>query len=257
MDLKTLMSKANSWLHVPKSSKSKGNRPRLDHEGLINAEDKAEEVFTEIREPGTQGNEIAIKTMEVKSKIQSLERFQSGFEELVGQLQGINEHLDQQVVQHEELTLRMEKLPALLESFPSIVENQKQLTENLLEQLQTSTTKNEQFLDVIGKIPGETSKQTDALAEINNQLSASANTDVQMVDNFNKFNETIDKLNLNTANQTDSIMQMSKTFSASDRYLKYIISKQNRRVLWIFITALSVCVSVILILTGIIFYLKQ
>ena len=253
MDLKILMSKANNWLHVPTSSKSKEYQPALDHDGLIGAE----EVFAEIREPGTQDNEIAIKTVEVKSKTQSLERLQSGFEELVGQLQGINKHLDHQVVQHEELTSRMEKLPELLESFPTIVENQKQLTENLLEQLQTSAAKSQQFFDVISKIPGETSKQTDALSEINNQLSASANTDVQMVDNFNKFNETIDKLSSNTANQTDSILQMSKTFSASDRYLKYIISKQQRRVMWIFITALSVCVGVTLILSGIIFYLKR
>ncbi|MBW8000841.1 MAG: hypothetical protein FVQ80_02310 [Planctomycetes bacterium] len=256
MDLKTLMSKANSWLGAPKSSKSKAYQPTLDHEGLIDAEDKSEEVFAEIREPGSLSNEIAIKTVESTSKTQSLERLQSGFDELVGQLQGINKHLDQQVVQHEELTSRMEKLPELLESFPGVVENQKQLTENLLEQLKMSTAKNQQFLEVIGKIPGETSKQTNALTEINNQLSASANTDVQMVDNFNKFNETIEKLNLNTASQRDSILQMSKTFSASDRYLKYVIGKQNRRFMWIFISALSVCGIVVLVLAGIIFYLK-
>jgi len=49
---------------------------------------------------------------------------------------------------------------------------------------------------------------------------------------------------------------MSKTFAASDRYLKYIISRQNKRFMWIFIAAISVCVTAILILAGIVVYLK-
>lgn len=257
MNLRNLMSKTNNWLISRKLLKPKDYSPPLDNEGLIGSESETETVSAESTETKPQSNEITIKTVEPANKNQSLERLQAGFDELVGQLQGINEHLDHQVSQHEDLTSRMEKLPELLESFPSVVENQRQLTENLLEQLNTSATKNRQFLDAVDRIPNETSKQTDALVDINNQLAASANTDVQIVDNFNKFNETIDKLNSNTANQTDSIMQMSKTFAASDRYLKYIISRQNRRFMWMFITALSVCVIAILILTGIILYLRQ
>ena len=67
---------------------------------------------------------------------------------------------------------------------------------------------------------------------------------------------TLDRLNQTSMGQTDGILQMSKTFAASDRYLKYIISKQNKRFMWIFIAAISICSTVILILTGIIIYLK-
>ena len=57
--------------------------------------------------------------------------------------------------------------------------------------------------------------------------------------------------------ETDGILQMSKTFAASDRYLKYIISKHSKRFMWIFIAAISVCTVCILILTGIIIYLNR
>jgi hypothetical protein len=50
---------------------------------------------------------------------------------------------------------------------------------------------------------------------------------------------------------------MSKTFATSDRYLKYIISRQNKRFAWIFIGAVSVCAAVILVLVGIIIYLRH
>ena len=66
----------------------------------------------------------------------------------------------------------------------------------------------------------------------------------------------MDKLDQSTLAQTDSIMQMSRTFATSDRYLKYIVSRQNKRFVWVFITAMGICVAVILILTGIVIYLK-
>jgi len=145
----------------------------------------------------------------------------------------------------------------LLESFPAVAENQRQVIEQLLEQLKASAAKSQQFVDAVGKIPTETAKQTDALVDIDHQLAAAADTDVQMAESFNKFNETLDKLNQSTLGQTDGIMQMSKTFATSDRYLKYIISRQNKRFLWIFVTAISVCALAILILTGIIIYIRQ
>ena len=87
-------------------------------------------------------------------------------------------------------------------------------------------------------------------------LSPSLNWEVYY-ESFNKFNETLDKLNQSTANQTDSIMQMSKTFATSDRYLKYLMSRQNKRFMWMSITAIGLCVLVALTLAGIIIYLKQ
>jgi len=137
------------------------------------------------------------------------------------------------------------------------VENQKQITEQMLEQLRATVSRNQEFIDVVEKIPTETAKQTDALVDIDHQLAAAADTDVQIAENFNKFNETLDKLSQSTDSQTDGIIQMSKTFATSDRYLKYIISRQNKRFMWIFVTAISVCVLAILLLTGIIIYLRQ
>ena len=73
---------------------------------------------------------------------------------------------------------------------------------------------------------------------------------------FNNFKNTIEKLNTSTTSQTDSITQMSRTFAASDRYLKYILSRQNRRFMWIFIAAIATCLVAIFVLAGIIIYIK-
>jgi len=249
------LSKTGSWLQAHKPSPLRDYQPEVDDEGLISADHPSADH--ESQPNGDEGSPVLVKTARPKDKRESIEKLQAGFDRLVEQLYGINEHLNRQITQHEELMRRVEQLPKLLEAFPGVVENQKKIIEELIEQLKAATAKNQQFIDVIEKIPTETAKQTDALVEIDHQLAAAADTDVQMAESFNKFHETLERLNQSTVSQTDSIMTMSKTFATSDRYLKYIISRQNKRFMWMFIAAIAVCVLVVLALTGIIIYLTR
>lgn len=252
MTIKEIWTKTGSWIRAHKPARVGDFRPDIDDDGLISQDSQAG-----ADEAGEKSNQVVVKTVQPKGKAESLEKLQAGFDKLIGQLEGINNHLSRQVAQNEDLMGRIEQLPKLLESFPAVVENQKQLTEQLLEQLKQMASKDEQFIDAVGKIPAETAKQTDALVNIDHQLAAAADTDVQMTESLNKFNEALEKLNESTVGHTDSVMQMSRTFAASDRYLKYIMSRQRKSFLWIFMIAMGVCAAAILILAGIIVYLRQ
>jgi ABC-type transporter Mla subunit MlaD len=259
MTLKELWSNAVKWLraHKPSISIGAAHHPEIDDDGLISqSNDPSAPTHEGSVSAPNQGNNVVVRTVPPAERQETLQKLQEGFDKLIERLGEINEHLSRQAAQHEDLMGRIQQFPEMLESFPAVVENQKKLTEQLLEQLKTTAAKNEQFIDAVEKIPSETAKQTDALVNIDHQLAAAADIDVQMTESMNNFNESLDKLNQSTINQTDGIIQMSKTFAASDRYLKYIISKQNKRFMWIFIAAVSICVTVILILTGIIIYLK-
>ena len=255
MTLKEFWADTGRWLRAHKPSIGGAHQPEIDDDGLISQGGDTTAVDGSVP-AGDRGNNVIVRAVPPVDRHESLEKLQEGFEKLVEQLKGINEHLSRQATQHEDLMGRIRQLPELLESFPSVVENQKRITEQLLEQLKGAAAKNEQFIDAVEKIPTETAKQTDALVNIDHQLAAAADIDVQMTESFNNFNQSLDKLNQSTISQTDGIIQMSKTFAASDRYLKYIISKQNKRFMWIFIAAISVCVTAILILVGIVIYLK-
>ena len=255
MTLRDLWAKTSGWLEIHKPSKRVEFQPEIDNEGLISEEHEPAEKSAE--ESSGEGDKVLVKAVQPQDKMQSIERLQSSFDKLVEQLEGINNHLNRQAVHNEDLMKRIEQLPNLLESFPAVVENQKQLTEKLFEQLKANSVMGQEFAQVIGRIPTETAKQTDALDEINHQLAAAADADVQMSESFNKFNVTLEKLNESTVGQTDGIMQMSKTFAASDRYLKYIVSRQRKSFFWVFMIAMGVCVTVILIMTGIILYLGR
>jgi hypothetical protein len=256
MTLKQLWAGTGRWLRKPLLGS--GSRPEIDEDGLIRQGNEPAEAAGEETPSNEAGPDKAmVKAVPKADPQESLEKLQKGFDRLIDQLQGINEHLNRQASRHEELMTRIERLPQVLESFPDAVENQKKVIEQLLEQLRSATARNDRFMDAVGKIPTETAKQTDALVKIDQQLAAAANIDVQMSQSFNNFNETLDKLNQTSMGQTDGILQMSKTFAASDRYLKYIISKHSKRFMWIFIAAISVCTACILILAGIIIYLNR
>jgi uncharacterized phage infection (PIP) family protein YhgE len=257
MALKEFWAQTGRWMRAHNPLVPVAHRPEIGDDGLISRSEGYAEPKVDGSPPSeARGNEIALRAVPQREGHESLEKLQQGFDKLVEQLRGINEHLSRQASQHEDLMGRIEQLPQLLESFPSVVENQKRITEQLLERLQSAAAKNEQFIDAVEKIPTETAKQTDALVNIDHQLAAAADVDVQRTESFNNFNDSLDKLNQSTVNQTEGILQMSKTFAASDRYLKYIISKQNKRVMWIFVAAISVCLTAIMILAGIIVYLR-
>lgn len=269
MTLKEFWAETARWLRRHGLFTGPVHQPELNDQGLISLDpepDMHETSENKTAQNSDGGGNVVVRAappadrssgVPSTDRQESLEKLQQGFDKLIEQLQGINEHLDRQASQHEDLMGRIEQLPQLLESFPTVVENQKQITEQLIEQLKGAAAKNERFVDAVEKIPLETAKQTDALVNIDHQLGAAADIDVQMTESFNNFNQTLDKLNESTVGHTDGIIQMSKTFAASDRYLKYIISKQSKRFMWIFIAAVSVCVACILILAGIIIYLNR
>jgi methyl-accepting chemotaxis protein len=254
MALKDLLSKTNNWLRSRKLRSLRDYQPELNDKGLISPEVKPAQAELQSE---AENSQVLVKSVQVTDKQESLEKLQQGFNRLIEQLRGINEHLNRQVAQQEDLLARMEKLPTLLESFPATVENQKYLTEQVLEQIKTIAVGQQQFIETVEKIPTEAAKQTDALVDIDHQLAAAADADAQMAESFNRFNETLDKLNQSNTEQTDSILQMNRTFAASDRYLKYIISRQNKRFMWMFAASITVCVLVVLTLVGIIIYLRQ
>ena len=183
-----------------------------------------------------------------------VEKFQAGFSTLIDQIKGINDHLNKQVAQHDNLIARIEQFPKLLENFPGRSRKSEGAHRAARFAAQGEYPQRPAAFSAMEKIPAESAKQTDALLAIDRQLAAAADVDIQMIETFSKFSETLAKLNQSTKDHTSGIAQMSRTFASSDRYLKYIVARQTRQLMWVFYSALGVCVIVILMLVGIIIF---
>lgn len=185
--------------------------------------------------------DVVLRKGPALNKKQSSELITEGFSRLIEQLEGINGNLESQANRHDALMEKINNLPEVLNALPQAAESQMQVAQALAEQLKEKALKEQQFIEAIEKIPNETVKQTNTLVDMSRKLSIAADIDAQMGASFNKFNDAVSKLSANTVDQSDSIGQMNKTFAASDRYLKYLITKQNRRMMWMFITTVGVC----------------
>ncbi|MDY0355768.1 MAG: hypothetical protein RBR19_07805 [Sedimentisphaerales bacterium] len=255
MTLKEILTGTSSWLRSHRYEEAGCCEPALNDDGLIACGFDADDDFSDPRSANTPSGPVVVNPVTSLDHRDPAEKLHEGISRLVDQLRQINEHLNCQLSQHAELMDRVRELPKALESLPASVENQRQLTTRLLEQMRSTSLKDQQFIDAVGQIPQQTARQTDMLTSINHQLAAAADTDVQLAESFVKFKGTLDRLNHNTISNTEGILQMSRTFAASDRYLKYVISKMNRRYAWTLALALSVCAGVVTVLAALLFFL--
>jgi ABC-type transporter Mla subunit MlaD len=257
MTLREILTGTSNWLRSRRYERAGRCEPVLDDDGLLTMGLEPQEDFEGAGPAHTPNGPVVVNPVTTLERREPVEKLQEGFNRLIGQLEQINDHLSQQLTQHQELMGRVKQLPELLESLPSAVENQKLLTTQLLDQLRTTAAKDQQFIETVDKIPAETARQTDTLTLINHQLEAAADADVQLASSFVKFRDTLDRLNHNTASNTQGILQMSKTFAASDRYLKYVVTKLNKRYAWVLGIAIGVCGAAICTLAGIVIYLAR
>jgi chromosome segregation ATPase len=201
--------------------------------------------------------ETLVTPVETREQIEPIEKLQAGFDHLIEKLEAINQGLARHASQNAELAQQLGELPNLMTDLPDSIRKQEQVGREMLEQLRANAAAQSQLREVMEKLPAEAAAQSETLAGIHRQLAADAEADAMRAEGFNRFNDTLDRLNQSSESQTDSIMQMSRTFATSDRYLKYIISRQNKRFMWLFTGTLAVCVAVILIFAGVIMYLKN
>ena len=254
MALKKLWARTSSWFADRRGSGDLDGGLMIDDGQAV--DDYKSSSTIAVADDGMRSAKTAVKTVPLRPEIDSALKQQESFNKLVDKLQGINDSLHHQLVLNEELVNKMDKLPGLLENIPTMMENQQKFAEQLLEQLAANSVKNQQFQEAIEMIPTQTAKQTDALVKMNQQLCASAESDARLANNFHRFNETLTELNQSSQCHKDSILQMSKTFATSDRYLKYLMTRQNKRFMWVFIIAMAVCSASIVALIAMVIFLR-
>jgi methyl-accepting chemotaxis protein len=249
MEIREFWSKIKNWMSSEPQPEQQQSDPALDDDGLMT---KDVEEAAAARKDALAGN-----IQNVPGQLERYEKIQNSLNRFIDKLQVMNNNLEQQLKQHRVLTEKLEEMPELVKNFPSMVENQEKIRTQLAEQIADMQSKNEQFVEAVERIPAEMGRQTDLLEEIKEQLSIKADAEDNMASGFRKFNDILARLNQNTLNHTDSIMQMSKTFSTSEKFLKYVISRQNKQFIWLFAVSLSVCFVAIAVLAGIIVYLSR
>ncbi len=255
MLLKNILQGTTNWLRNRRYETIDHCGPALDDNGLLIDELDNEGAVACVG--GVPPRSVPVQAVTTLERRESTEKIQEGFNRLVDQLQRINDHLGQQLNQHEELMSRVRQLPQLLESFPQMVDGQRQLSNDLIDQIKMTAARQEQFLNAVGQIPTETARQTRTLGAIHSQLEAAAQTDTELVTCFGRVGRTLDQLDTNTADNTAGMRKFRKSAAARDRYMALALSKFQRRIVWLFAGFAVLCVAAVFAIIGLAFYMKM
>lgn len=156
----------------------------------------------------------------------------------------LDDSFEQMVFKKEQPVEQKDKTEVLVEAFERLVDKLENINDTFNKQLD----RDEKIADILSQLPEHADKQTEALVDINRMLSDSAEVDSQLTENFTEFSNTLSKLNTSTVQQSDMLMQMNRTYAASDICLRDMINRQNTRFLWMFFTSVGIC-SIALITT--------
>ena len=254
MLLKNILQGTTNWLRSRRYESIEHCGPALNGDGLLI--DELDNEGSTACGRGVPQRGVGVQAVTTLDRRDSAEKIQEGFNCLVDQLQKINDHLGQQLNQHEELMSRVRQLPQLLEGFPQVVESQRQLHSDLMGQIRMAAARQEQFINAVGQIPTETARQTRTLGAIHNQLQAAARTDAEMVTCFDRVGLTLDNLDTNTADNTAGMQKLRRSAAARDRYMALAISSFQRRIVWLFAGFAVLCVAAVSTIIGLVMYLR-
>ena len=204
------------------------------NENLILGFGVATDQFSDANTPGSNVVPLHGDSL-VKKKKEPTEVFNEAVEKLVDKLEGINNNLEQQIQQNQRLVERMDQLPELLKSLPESVQQQQAAFADVAEQMRQKVQRDENVAE--------------HLSGIHQKVAAAADVDLEMCEQFKAFSGTLNKLDTDTATQTEWLQHISHTFADSGRYLKYAIDKQQKRFYWVLGISLGICLFAVIVLT--------
>ena len=251
MLLKDFWMGTSHWFRTRKSVGEPDDHPELDDEGLLCSEFE----FDPVAQAGLESDvcDAIVHAKTAPDKRDPVEKLKDGFDQLVRQLQGINEHLAQQLAQNKALMAQFEHLPGVFERLPELIENQRRTGDDLSAILAISQTKESQFAAMVERIPEETAKQNQVLETIERQLSNAVDVDKKMTQGFEQFGSTVDRLQSTAEHQAGSLDQLTRTFAASDEYFRMVMARQNKRLAWLLVSLVSVGLLTVAGVTGMFF----
>jgi chromosome segregation ATPase len=187
-------------------------------------------------------NVVPLRGADVVSPIikkkDSAEVVSEAINKLVDRLEQINAGISLQTQQNIQLVDKISQLPDLLGGLPQQAQEQRQILQDLSAELKTKSANDRKMLESVAAMTEQTVEQTSKLGHIEEHLQVAERVNLQLSDTMGKLGQSLDKLDNETVSQTEWIQQMSRAFTATDRYLKYTLAQQQRRFMWTFAIAM-------------------
>lgn len=179
----------------------------------IDSLDLDNELYTEIK----PDSELSPR----KSKSEMLAELHRNYEEVLGIVRKVDDHLDEQRHRGERLMEIAERIPPALETLPAIQEQTVRLTE-AIDRLADNTARHAARSDSAAQA------QTQALAHVKSLLEQSHAAERRVAESVDSFKTTVDGMSEATATVGRVLQHMQERDAAREKQLTDVINRGSR-----------------------------
>lgn len=192
----------------------------------------------------TERNGDGELVVERRSKSRSMAELQQGYDEVMGLVRKVGDHLDTQSQRTEKLLSLMERMPQALDALPEINRQNSQLLQALNEHLSQSKKRETTLNDTLRSLGESSSQQTEVLGLLQRQLDSSTRSAEQMTETLSSFSEALTNLAATNNRSTDILARIVESAEQRDARMATMASRGDR-FNWIIVGLLSLGVLVL------------
>lgn len=169
----------------------------------------------------------------------SLGEIQRGYDEVMGLVRKISDHLDQQTERTEKVVDLLDRLPTAIDALPEINRQNSRLLDVLSDHLEQTRNRESALNTTLNRLTENSTHQTEVLGLLQQQLDASSRTAEQMSETMDRFRDALANLAATSNRSTELLSRMMESTNQRESRLEAMFEHAQR---WIIGSAIFLSV---------------
>ena len=184
-------------------------------------------------------------------------KIQQSYDSLLQTVQELRAALDGQVKRQEELLDKISTLPQAAEALPQTSKMQSDMLKMINDRLAMHADQQRKVGEVVSGLGVNKKEHAETLAAIRDQIEMGNEIDRQLVESFNRFSTTIDRLQLANQHAVDALQQVRDSYASSAMQMQEWIEKSRHRNGWLIGGAFLMAAASLIIVLVLVYNLMQ
>jgi methyl-accepting chemotaxis protein len=158
----------------------------------------------------------------------SLSELQQSYDEIMGLVRRIGDHLDGQTRRTETLVSLMERLPPALDALPELGRHNARLLEMLNDHLGQERQRDATLNDTLSQLGRSSDQQTEVLGLLQQQFDTTARASEQMTHTLGDFSDALSTLATSNGRSTELLSNLSRSTQERESTLIEMMQRTQR-----------------------------
>ncbi|MEM7227506.1 MAG: hypothetical protein AAF432_01690 [Planctomycetota bacterium] len=177
----------------------------------------------------TSNGTTAVATIETKpSRRASMAELQRGYDEVLGVVRRIGDHLDEQSERSERIVALLDRLPQAVDVMPEISRQNIRLLESLTEYLDQAKRREESINSTLARLNDSSDHQAEIVSLVQQQLDAGTDNTRQMTSALTSFRQSLSELSASTKHSSDVLATVSRSSEDRETRLVTMMARTER-----------------------------